>query len=59
MLRSPDLQLFLTMAEAAIRHGSGVDGPARAASDRIFAALQTPSVEPITKRGQYRCLVAS
>jgi quercetin dioxygenase-like cupin family protein len=44
MLRSPDLQLFLTMAEAAIRHGSGVDGPARAASDRIFAALQTPSV---------------
>jgi hypothetical protein len=43
LLRSPDLQSFLTMAEAAIRHGSGVDGPVHAASDRIFAALQTPS----------------
>jgi quercetin dioxygenase-like cupin family protein len=44
-LRSPDLQSFLTMAEAVIRHGSGVDGPVRLASDRIFAALQMPSVE--------------
>jgi hypothetical protein len=41
--RSLDLQLFLTTAEVAIRQGSGVDGPMRAASDRIFAALQTPS----------------
>ena len=29
-LRSADLQLFLTSAEAAIRHRSGVDGPVRA-----------------------------
>jgi quercetin dioxygenase-like cupin family protein len=43
MLRSPDFQLFLTVAEAAIRHRSGVDGPVRAASDRIFAALRTTS----------------
>jgi quercetin dioxygenase-like cupin family protein len=44
-LRSPDLQSFLTMAEATISHGSGVDGPVRAASDRIFAALRTPTVQ--------------
>ncbi|MEJ0020783.1 MAG: dimethylsulfonioproprionate lyase family protein [Acetobacteraceae bacterium] len=52
-LRSPDLQLFLTAAEAAIRLGSGgdgsgvdrsgVDGAAHAAGERIFAALRTPS----------------
>jgi quercetin dioxygenase-like cupin family protein len=41
-LRSPDLQLFLTTAEAAIRHGSGADGPVHAAADRIFAALRAP-----------------
>jgi quercetin dioxygenase-like cupin family protein len=41
-LRSPDLQLFLTLAEAAI-HGSDVEVPARAAADRIFTALREPS----------------
>jgi quercetin dioxygenase-like cupin family protein len=44
-LRSPDLQLFLTRAEAAIRHGSGVDERARVAADRMFTALQTPSTQ--------------
>jgi hypothetical protein len=44
-LRSPDLQLFLTAAEAAIRHGSGVDGQARVAAERMFTALQTPSTQ--------------
>jgi quercetin dioxygenase-like cupin family protein len=43
LLRSPDLQLFLTTAEAAIRHGSGSDGPVRVAADRMFMALRTPS----------------
>jgi quercetin dioxygenase-like cupin family protein len=45
LFRSPDLQSFLAMAEAAIRQRSGVDGPVRVASDRIFAALKTPSVQ--------------
>lgn len=40
-LRSPDLQLFMTLAEAAIDHGSGVDGRVRLAAERIFSALQT------------------
>ena len=44
-LRSPDLQLFLTSAEAAIRHGSAVDGRARVAAERMFAALQAPSTQ--------------
>ena len=44
-LRSPDLQSFLTSAEAAIRHASGADEPARVATERIFVALQTPSGE--------------
>jgi hypothetical protein len=43
LLRSPDLQLFLTTAEAAIRHGSGADGPVRVAAERMFTALRTPS----------------
>jgi hypothetical protein len=38
-LRSPDLQLFLTSAEAVIRHGPGVDGRVRVAAERMFAAL--------------------
>jgi quercetin dioxygenase-like cupin family protein len=42
-LRSSDFQQFLTSAEAAIRHGCGVDGPVRGAADRMFAALQAPS----------------
>jgi quercetin dioxygenase-like cupin family protein len=44
-LRSPDLRAFLTLAEAAIRHASGADEPVRVATERIFAALQTPSGE--------------
>jgi hypothetical protein len=44
-LRSPDLRSFLTLAEAAIRHASDADEPVRVATDRIFAALQTPSGE--------------
>jgi hypothetical protein len=44
-LRSPDLQSFLTLAETALRHASGVDEPVRAATERLFAALQTPSGE--------------
>jgi Dimethlysulfonioproprionate lyase len=44
-LRSADLQLFLTSAEAAIRHQSGVDGPVRLAAERMFTALQTPSTQ--------------
>jgi hypothetical protein len=44
-LRSPDLQLFLATAEAAIRHGSGVDGRVRVAAKRMFTALQTPSTQ--------------
>ena len=51
--RSPDLQLFLTLAEAAIRQGSGVDGRMHAAAERMFAALQVPSdqvVRPSTAR---------
>ncbi len=45
LLRSPDFQSFLTMAEAALNHGSGVDGPVRSASDRIFSALQRPAIQ--------------
>jgi quercetin dioxygenase-like cupin family protein len=43
--RSPDLQLFLTLAEAAIRHGSGDKGPMCMAAGRMFTALQAPSVQ--------------
>jgi quercetin dioxygenase-like cupin family protein len=42
-LRSSDLQLFLTSAEAVICHGFGVDGRVRVAGERMFSALQTPS----------------
>ncbi len=45
-LRSPDLQRFVTMAEAAIHHGSGADGRIPAAAERMFTALRTPSTEP-------------
>src|SRR5271166_2540246 len=44
-LRSPDLQRFLTSAEAAIRHGCGADGPVRMAAERMFTALQAPSTQ--------------
>ena len=44
-LRSPDLQLFLTSAEAAIRRGSAADVPVRVAAERIFTALRAPSPE--------------
>ena len=42
-LRSADLQLFLTSAEAAIRNGSDVKGPMPVAAERMFTALQVPS----------------
>lgn len=42
-LRSPDLQTFLTRAEAVIQQGAGADGPLHVVADRMFAALQTPS----------------
>jgi hypothetical protein len=44
-VRSPDLQFFLTSAEAVIRNGSSSDGQVHAAADRIFAALQTPCIQ--------------
>jgi hypothetical protein len=44
-VRSSDVQSFLTSAEAAIRHASGVDEPVRVAAERIFGALRTPSGE--------------
>ena len=42
-LRPRDFQQFLTSAEAAVRHGSGVEGPLFAAAERIFGALRIPS----------------
>ena len=42
-LRSPDLQSFLSLAEAAARHASGPEDRVRVATERIFAALQTSS----------------
>jgi hypothetical protein len=45
-LRFPDLQLFLTVAETAIRHGMHVPGPDTATAERIFTALQLPSAVP-------------
>ena len=45
-LRSPDLQRLFAVAEATIRHGSPVLGPAISVTERIFAALQVPSVLP-------------
>ena len=40
-LRSPELQLFLTSAEAAIRQKSSFDGRVGVAAERMFSALQT------------------
>lgn len=44
-LRSPDLQTYLTPAEAALHPELGVDGPERVAAERMFSALQTPSLQ--------------
>ena len=44
-VRSPDLQLFLTMAETAIRHASSAGEPVHVAADRMFTALRTPSTQ--------------
>ena len=41
--RSPDLQSFLTAAEAAVRQGRHGTRPVAAVADRIFTALQAPS----------------
>jgi hypothetical protein len=46
-LRSADLQLFLTSAEAAIRYQCGVDGRMRRAAQRMFTALQAPSTQAV------------
>jgi hypothetical protein len=46
-LRSADLQLFVTSAEAAVRHRSSVDGRVRPAAERIFMALQAPSTQVV------------
>src|SRR5690348_11930389 len=46
-LRATDLQLFLILAEAAIRHQSGVDGRVRLAAKRMFTALQAPSTQAV------------
>jgi hypothetical protein len=48
--RSPDLQTFLTAAEAAVRQGTG---PMTAVADRIFTALQVPST-PAAQPGSGR-----
>jgi quercetin dioxygenase-like cupin family protein len=48
--RSAELQSFLTVAEAAIRHGSSSDGRVRVAADRIFSALGVPSTRTIRQR---------
>ena len=44
-LRSPDLQRFVTIAEAAIHHGSGANGRIPAAAEQMFTALRTPSTQ--------------
>ena len=52
-LRSPDLQSFLTLAEAAIHDGSGADGRLRVAAERMFSALRAPPTQaapPATAR---------
>jgi hypothetical protein len=52
-LRSPDLQSFLTLAEAAIHDGSRADGRLRVAAERMFLALRTPPTQaapPATAR---------
>ncbi len=42
-LRSPDLQQFLTLAQAAISDSPDAEGPVRVAAERMFTALQAPS----------------
>jgi quercetin dioxygenase-like cupin family protein len=44
-LRSPDFHQFLTLAEAAVRHGSGEKGPVCTAAERMFTALRTTSAQ--------------
>lgn len=44
-LRSADLQSFLTLTEAAILGGSGVDGRMHVAAERMFSALRTPCAQ--------------
>jgi hypothetical protein len=43
--RSTDFQSFVNSADTAIRQGPRADGRMRAAADRIFSALQTPSTQ--------------
>jgi len=51
--RSPDLQSFLTAAEAAVRQRCRGTGPVAMVTDRIFTALQVPSA-PATQLGSGR-----
>ena len=51
--RLPELQSFLTLAEAAIRHAPGAEGPADAAAGRMFLALRAAAAQaspPATPR---------
>ncbi len=48
--RSADLQSFLSLAEVAIRHGSGGDQRVRVAAERIFSALEVPSTRAVRQR---------
>jgi len=51
--RSPDLQVFLSAAEAAVRQRCGGTGPVAMVADRLFAALQVPST-PAAQPGSGR-----
>ena len=51
--RFPDLQIFLTAAEAAVRQGCRGTGPIAAVADRIFTALEEPSA-PAAQPGSDR-----
>jgi Dimethlysulfonioproprionate lyase len=58
-LERPIIQSFLTPAEAAIHHASGVDESVRVAAERIFGALRTPSGEAGRRGGSVACLPPS
>jgi len=48
--RSPDLQVFLSAAEAAVSQSCRGAGPVAAVADRIFTALQVPSASAAQPR---------
>jgi quercetin dioxygenase-like cupin family protein len=43
--RSPDLAQLLNSAEATLRHAGAADARMRAATERMFTALQTPATQ--------------